>query len=280
MLDIPNGSRYIAHCRPLGLEAWIRDVGCRDATQGKYEIRGSRQSDVRCAFQYTLAGCGELELDGEYHAIPVGHVMLVRTPSEYCYRPASGMNWRFFYLSMEGAIIERVWLEILEQAGPVLPLPEDDPALQLAADFVQQALGDFHADPWRDSETAYALAMRTLKRATQFGAHGGRTGNLAAMEAAVDFAHRHFLEPIGVDDLARVAGLSRYHFSRLFRSHTGVSPGEFILRERLQYARNLLESSRQTVRQIALASGFNDAAYFGKQFKQRFRLTPGQYRTP
>jgi len=81
-----------------------------------------------------------------------------------------------------------------------------------------------------------------------------------------------------LDTLAEQAGYSKDHFIRLFRKHRGVTPGEYIIRSRIESARSLLVFSEQTVTQIAEQLGYPDVYSFCKQFKARTGQTPTEYR--
>ena len=69
---------------------------------------------------------------------------------------------------------------------------------------------------------------------------------------AKDLADRHYFEPLGVDDLAQAAGLSRAHFSREFRRAFGESPHAYLLTRRLERAAALLRNTDRSVAEVCL----------------------------
>lgn len=79
-------------------------------------------------------------------------------------------------------------------------------------------------------------------------------------------------------ELARVAGISRYHFLRTFKRVTGVTPHQWLLRARLADAANRLATSREPVTGIALDAGFEDLSHFIHSFRAEFGVSPRQYR--
>ena len=83
---------------------------------------------------------------------------------------------------------------------------------------------------------------------------------------------------IFVDDLAQQVALSPFYFCRVFKSATGDSPHVYILRKRVEYASQLLQSNEYSILEIALSSGFSDASNFSKQFKKFTGQTPSNYR--
>ena len=93
------------------------------------------------------------------------------------------------------------------------------------------------------------------------------------------WADDHLQEPLGVAQLARRAGYSPHHFSRLFSARTGEGPAEWIERRRIEQARHLLLEGPQRIIEVALACGFNDAATFTRAFRRRTGTTPSLFRS-
>jgi AraC family transcriptional regulator len=81
-----------------------------------------------------------------------------------------------------------------------------------------------------------------------------------------------------LEDLARMAGLGRYHFLRVFKSVTGVTPHQWVLRARLRDAARRLATSRSPVTEIALDAGFTDLSNFIRGFVAEYGVSPRKYR--
>lgn len=86
-------------------------------------------------------------------------------------------------------------------------------------------------------------------------------------------------EPYTLADLARAAGLSRYHFLRTFKCVTGVTPHQWMLRARLRDAARRLVTTRQPITEIALDVGFEDLSNFIRSFRAEFGASPSRYRS-
>lgn len=95
---------------------------------------------------------------------------------------------------------------------------------------------------------------------------------------ARDLADVRYAEPLGVDDLARAAGLSRAHFSREFRRAFGVPPHAYLLTRRLERAAAMLRSTDKPVAEICLAVGLQGLGSFTTSFKRAYGKTPTEYR--
>ena len=98
------------------------------------------------------------------------------------------------------------------------------------------------------------------------------------LERALGHLERHLAEHLVPADLARAAGLSPSHFTRLFRLWTGLPPGEYLLRRRVEQACKLLGDSTLSIKEVAARSGFDDPYYFSKVFRRIDGLTPTLFR--
>src|SRR5947207_14368950 len=95
---------------------------------------------------------------------------------------------------------------------------------------------------------------------------------------AKDLADRRYAARLGVDDLARVAGLSRAHFSREFRRHFGETPHQYLLTRRLERAAALLRTTDRSVAEICFMVGLQSVGSFTTSFGRLFGLSPTAYR--
>jgi AraC family transcriptional regulator len=98
---------------------------------------------------------------------------------------------------------------------------------------------------------------------------------LRLLDAYID---AHLAHEIRIGDLATLAGMSRFHFARIFRATVGSTPHQYVLRRRLERARALLRSPQIALRDIAAATGFADQSHLTRQLKRRYGVTPGALR--
>jgi len=95
---------------------------------------------------------------------------------------------------------------------------------------------------------------------------------------AKDVADARYFEPLDVDDLARVAGLSRAHFSREFRRAFGESPHAYLLTRRLERAAALLRATDSSVAEICFSVGLRSVGSFTSSFTRTYGASPTAYR--
>ena len=95
---------------------------------------------------------------------------------------------------------------------------------------------------------------------------------------AKDLADARYAEPLGVDDLAHCAGLSRAHFSREFRRSFGESPHAYLLTRRLERAAAYLRTTDRSVTDVCFAVGLRSVGSFTTSFTRTYGISPTAYR--
>jgi transcriptional regulator GlxA family with amidase domain len=85
-------------------------------------------------------------------------------------------------------------------------------------------------------------------------------------------------DPWKIKDLAEQIPVSRDHFIRVFKKETGVTPGQYIIEQRLSMAQHLLLESSLTVQRISEICGFDSLPWFSRLFHQKKKVTPGEFR--
>ncbi|HZP49639.1 AraC family transcriptional regulator [Actinocrinis sp.] len=99
-----------------------------------------------------------------------------------------------------------------------------------------------------------------------------------AIEHAIATMWIRYNEPLSLDEIADTAILSKFYFSRVFRSMTGTSPGRFLSAIRLFKAKNLLLQTPMSVTDIAYMVGYNSLGTFTSRFSRSVGASPGRYR--
>lgn len=95
---------------------------------------------------------------------------------------------------------------------------------------------------------------------------------------SINFIEKHFEEQIQISDLAQFARWSEPHFKQVFKSETGIPPGEYLQRIRITKAAELLNNSKLSIAEIAWRTGYTSPGYFATVFKKHKGQSPGEYR--
>jgi AraC-like DNA-binding protein len=96
--------------------------------------------------------------------------------------------------------------------------------------------------------------------------------------AVIRHLETRYHHPWALADLAGLAGLSPFHFLRVFRATAGQTPHQYLLRARLRAAAVTLATTPTAVTEVALACGFEDLSNFIRTFRSEFGVAPSRYR--
>ncbi|SFG10229.1 AraC family transcriptional regulator [Ensifer sp. OV372] len=267
-VSLPRG-RQSLHAMPTSTGYEIRNNATYDWDGRK---RGNTPFTV---LQHTIAGAGNLRYENRSYRVREGETLLLLVPHNHRYWLEDGGRWEFFWISMNGDEALRIHRALLAVTGPVLKLQPE--TIEHLADCSLRLIRGGET-PGRASAIAYEAAMALYDDV--FGSHPVFSHEHRTMHRVVDHIMNNLQNPLPVEELARVSGLSRAHFSRVFAASEGMAPAEYVLQKRLQRAVKLLtKSASLPVKEVAILSGFEDPNYFAKVFRRSFGLSPTEFRT-
>ena len=94
------------------------------------------------------------------------------------------------------------------------------------------------------------------------------------LKIVLDYICNNLEENIKLEDLARLTGYGQYHFSRAFKQSTGLSPHQYVIRERVALAKQLLVKRDMRVSEIAVVCGFSHQSHLNRHFKRLTGMSP------
>ncbi len=259
--------------RPYPLHAMMSVIGYADERSPGYRWHGLERGETPfCIFQWTVAGEGRLVYEGRRYTLEPEEAFLVKVPHDHCYQlPPESDRWRFLYLCLYGSEVLRLVDLYLHDYGPVRRFSPDSRVVQMAIDLFHRADSGRLDDPLATSAAAYAFTMELGRRET--------ASTLRSPFAALCKEwERRLSEPLDVGEMARMAGMSRFHFTRRFRASHGIAPGDYLRQLRLRHAAHLLANPRLSIKEVAARSGLGDANYLAKIFRREMGLSPGEFR--
>jgi YesN/AraC family two-component response regulator len=123
-------------------------------------------------------------------------------------------------------------------------------------------------------------AEETLAHIEAVLSHNRKLGNEAQrlVRKAMAYLHTGYAEPISRESIARYVGVSDDYLTRCFRQETGVTPMVYLNRYRVNQAKALLASGKETITEVALAVGFSTSKYFDRVFRREVGMSPSEYR--
>lgn len=224
---------------------------------------------------------GEYHYRGAAHVIPTESLSIihsgeVHSPSDRTHLPAPANFWM---MHIHPDWIQTVFSEMTEKAVtlPFFPIVFLNDAtlnhlfLSLHAS-IHQSVSKLEQDFTLWQFLSHLIARYAENRPSVRSYPSAHTAVLSACE----YLQAHYVDDIALSELATVAGLSRFHFCRVFRKEIGLSPSAYQIQLRIAYAKKLLLRG-MTVATVASSTGFYDQSHFGWHFKRQIGVTPGQY---
>lgn len=98
------------------------------------------------------------------------------------------------------------------------------------------------------------------------------------LKQAVEYIQEHLGQDLSLSEIANELGMSQYYFCHLFKRSTGMSPHQYLIRQRVEQAKHLLKQPGRTVTSVALDCGFANQSHFAKYFRQCTGMNPKQFR--
>lgn len=228
-------------------------------------------------FQYTVSGFGHVEINGAVRSVGPGQAFLVEIPGAHrYYLPESSPSWEFCFILFRPWGLEDAWRQACVKLAPVAAVPPDSPLILFLEEMVRLGQNSRISDGFTASAHVYRFMMELLRFA-----EGGPTRQEAwpaGVTLAVREMERDSCRIVSVDTLAEVAGMSKYHFIRQFKRHTGMTPLEYLTRVRIRQAVSLLRETGLSVDEVAKEVGYSGSSYFIKVFHKAVGFTPGEFR--
>jgi len=244
--------------RDKAFEEQHRDVSIAIVTHGSFQYRTRAGSAVLVPGSLLLGNAGACFECGHTHA-----------RGDRCL--AFHYDADFF----EAVVADLPHARAARFSRPALPAL---PALVPLVAEAETARDDADADAFEELVHRFAAAAVTLQRGQRAKQQPLSARDEARVTDALRRIEREPQAAFSLAALAREAGLSPFHFLRVFRQVAGVTPHQFILRTRLHRAALALRRSAAAVTEIAYECGFNDLSTFNRRFRRFMGVPPGAWR--
>jgi len=225
-------------------------------------------------FQYTLKGGVNFRFEGRETMVHAGQALFLPLPHESRYWLPEDGEWEWLWVAFTGDTALKISREIVSHAGPVLDIGRSESPIRLLQQIFAEACDGESPSPFHTS----ALLYRFLMELSRMFLDRQPAYPPAVSRALAEFRQRPEDPDWNLDTLAQAAGLSKYHFARLFRQTVGLTPGNYLTESRMKRAMELLSFTQLPIKQIAALSGFRGHTYFCAAFKKHYGYSPGACR--
>jgi len=229
---------------------------------------------------WVVAGRGTAQTEGQTCQARAGDLLTFVPHKPHHYFADADDPWEIFWFHCSGDAAAGLVGDLRSAEGePFLSVGLDAELRNVWLQAVAgHRLGDVASAPLSSGRVLDILGRLIWLREQCLGEGPARDVGGLALSSLQQFVAEHLHEPLSLDDLARQAHLSPAHFSRVFKQVTGLSPMQYVARQRMAQAGFLLSETHQPVKQVAAAVGYDDAYYFSRHFKQLVGMSPKAYR--
>ncbi len=156
----------------------------------------------------------------------------------------------------------------------------DDPVLERLARLMQREIAGTFGDDLLMPVLSRAIAVQIARYFAGPSAKLAETGKLAVSRVSrvLDYIDAHLGDRLSLEAIADIACLSPFHFTRCFKYTVGSSLHQYVIRRRIQRAKELIALSRLSLAEIAISVGFDSQAALTSRFTREIGIAPGAYR--
>lgn len=220
----------------------------------------------------------------ERFAVAEGSISVSPAGSEFDWTTTGPID--FAHLYIHPSKLDRIVAAVFDREPALVQL---DPCVgakdPLLGELIRAMLAEMEgSNPWRSAylDTLFdAAVIHLASRHSTLGQVDRPSRHALApmrLRRVLEHVEASLEGPISLADLAKVAGLSRFHFSRAFRSAMGETPLTFVGRRRVEAARRLLRKTELPLAEVSRRAGFSSPGYFSTAFKRATGLKPSLYR--
>jgi AraC family transcriptional regulator len=231
----------------------------------------------------------ERELDGEWiaHSIHAGDFYLTHsnTPYEIRWQADHSKPFHAMHLYLSISLLERVAEVVLGKTNVRVTLRDvsggrDETISQLLDLIYRELASKAAASPMYVEGLLQSLAIHLVRNYASDGSHVRMRNALPGFKLrhAIAFMASRLEQPFDLGALAKETAMSKFHFSRLFKKATGLTPSQYFIRQRIQRAQQLLRETDLNVTEIGLSVGYSNPSHFSQVFRRAVGVSPGDYR--
>ncbi|QNK63475.1 AraC family transcriptional regulator [Pedobacter sp. PAMC26386] len=278
MISLPGGIYKNIHLsNPFLSQLFITYIGYFPKAEHHYRER--RKGCADNILIYCLSGRGWVMIgDKEYKVGPNQFIHLPATTTFMRYGADINEPWTIYWVHYSGqeiAVFNRA-LGIKIQNGAV-NIPFNDKGIAIWDNMYKSLEMGYSSDNLANANFCLYHFLATFFYPEK------HLRSLEGVESdmittTINYMRSNVPNRMKIDDFAALHELSASHFSYLFRKSTGMPPGDYFIQLKIQKACQMLYKPGYKIKEIALATGFDDPHYFSKLFKKLMGVSPEQYR--
>ncbi len=237
-----------------------------------------RQEQKNYLLLYTLSGKGYLNYCGKEYVLGAKQAVLIHCAPYHMYKTIPGDPWDFVWFHFNGTSAKEHFNLLNQDSLNVITVSDPLRFRKMLDDlFSSFTVSDIAANVAISMITTNIISHLFISRfvPAKNEKHAEHRNDI---EKVIRHIQCHYQSKLEMEELAQIACMSKYYFIRLFKSHMGVSPYDFLINYRINKAKELLKTTEYSVGEICTLAGFNDYSHFIREFRKVVGITPLKYR--
>jgi AraC family transcriptional regulator len=220
---------------------------------------------------------------GRWHKAPYrpGSIGMTAPAQTATLRWRSEMPHHTLQLHLPAAVIAGAFEELTGRDTRLLAMPNDllsyDPLIESTIRALAEAMADGVPDVYAESAADF-LATHLLVRHARLPAVRTARSEDGRLRRVDVFLRENLGAQLSLEQIAKEAGLSRFHLVRLFKRAHGETPFKRLTRLRMERAQRRLRNTRDSISEIAFACGYENPTHFASAFRRMVGVSPSHYR--
>ncbi|MCI7644675.1 MAG: AraC family transcriptional regulator [Lentisphaeria bacterium] len=247
-----------------------------NSIRSQYFISGEgRGSQRRALFKFTIAGSGLLKIGEHRHILSANQGLLLVGPGNYSYQVnPEDDKWQFIFLSFRNEIAVTLIEKIIARNGNIFELEHNGVVMSEVWKIFEYFRSGNFSDKYQLAASGYTFLMKLDKMLDEKLPQANQSTLITQL---TNYCFKHIDQAISSNDLAAVSGYTRGHLTRLFKLKLGITPSKFIADIKLNYALEIMQNEKISIKKLARQCGFADPGYFRRVFAKKFGVPPSEY---
>lgn len=233
-----------------------------------------RQPNKECLIKYCTSGQGWLEVNGQYHTILPGDLILCRKDTHHIYGANKDHPWEAYWVYFVGDLAEH-YINLLDATGQknVLSIEQStefEKGFYQIRKTMEKGLAQ-HYMLHASNQLKLLISTLSEKMNTQ-------VNKKMTFDDIIYMMQDHLDENLSLDDLALKMNMSKDHLTKVFYKKYGYTPINYFIYMKLQKACQILITTHCSIKETAAQVGYSDSLYFSRLFKKKLGYSPSEYR--
>ncbi len=284
--SVSPARRFPLECAGLqGALAGIPEVVTFEAITVGDPFRDNFHSTASHEMIHVLQGRARIKYQRRSFVVGPKDTFVIPQGTRHCDGRFSDEAFRAFYLFFHWDTGDDLVAKLCGARLLEIPQASKDLLHHLMTELEREYDSRAGASPERLNLMVLELLLAMIRYSHRPGRRSAGAGRQVARQRreqlalrARSYVEEHYAEVIGLEEMARLFDVSPYHLSRAFSGHFGMSLSDALTMKRMDSAKELLKTSRLSVKEIAARTGYSGGSYFAKVFSRACGFSPSEYR--